>query len=367
VKGLAVKSPQVAIIADDLTGALDVCAPFARRGLRCLVSTGPRGLPREGTDADVICINTASRELSEAEAVSIVAEAAERLALTHPAIAFKKVDSRLKGHVEAELLESLQAFGRISALVAPAVPAQGRFVRDGKVTGRGVTAPIDVAGRLGKSFPFVIGDSESADDMERLVTGDIGNTLLVGAHGLGDALAQKLTGQALAPLLPAEQPLLIAIGSHDPVTLAQVEKLRGLPGIDCIETTDGRIVGDLPSAGVTLVRAVSDPSDSDHHDVLARFGRSVAEQLRGGRFASTLLCGGETAQTVLEHLEVAVVDLLGETLTGIPLLQSKRAEQSLTILTKSGGFGTADDLLEIARAARPAASGLHTNSTGIPA
>src|SRR5690606_14475752 len=102
------------------------------------------------------------------------------------------------------------------------------------------------------------------------------------------------------------------IGSHDPVTLVQIERLRSLPGLAYVETSDGLFDGDLPADGVTLVRAVSDPQGSEHSTVLARFGQSVAEQLRGGRFASTLLCGGETAQTVLGRLEISVVVLLGE-------------------------------------------------------
>src|SRR5690554_2992690 len=145
-KGAIVKSPRVAIIADDLTGALDVCAPFARRGLRSRVAVSPSGLA-DALDrgGDVICVNTASRELDAEAASRIVRHVASELAGSRPGIVFKKIDSRLKGHVSAETGACQEVFRRPRVLVAPAIPAQGRFVQAGMIVGKGVAEPIDVA------------------------------------------------------------------------------------------------------------------------------------------------------------------------------------------------------------------------------
>ena len=55
---------RIGVVADDLTGALDAGAGFAKAGMRVRVPLGPVGvpLPRHAiADADVIVINTASR------------------------------------------------------------------------------------------------------------------------------------------------------------------------------------------------------------------------------------------------------------------------------------------------------------------
>ncbi len=51
-------------------------------------------------------------------------------------------------------------------------------------------------------------------------------TLLVGAAGLTAALARRLSrGAAAIPAPRLQAPILLAIGSHDPITVAQVDRL----------------------------------------------------------------------------------------------------------------------------------------------
>ena len=89
------------IIGDDLTGALDASAPFAARGLRVAVALGPEHVAAAlATDPDVIAVTTESREISPQAARDAVLRVARAL----PDVRIlKKVDSRLKGNIEAEL------------------------------------------------------------------------------------------------------------------------------------------------------------------------------------------------------------------------------------------------------------------------
>lgn len=167
------------IIADDLTGALDTAAPFAARGLRTevvldldAIRIAHDGLP------DVLSINLASREMSAEAARSAIRRVVERLPLS--VRLFKKVDSRLKGHVAAEL----DALSYRTALVAPAIPSFGRVVRDGHVEGFGVDRPISIAAALGNhavrsSVPDTLTDGDLARALEQAE--DDGADLLVGA------------------------------------------------------------------------------------------------------------------------------------------------------------------------------------------
>ncbi|QQR38301.1 four-carbon acid sugar kinase family protein [Devosia rhizoryzae] len=357
----------VAIVADDLTGALDVSAPFARLGLKVQIAVSLAGLPYAlQAGAEVVCVTTASRELPAGAAAQRMAEAASKLAEARPAIVFNKIDSRLKGHVRLGIQTCLKAFGRRDVVVAPGVPAQGRLVRNGLIVGSGVLAPIDIASRVDGIESLSIPDSATNEDMERIARRiDSSTTLFVGASGLGAGLARALTDGAAAPFLQPSAPMLFAIGSHDPVTHAQVDSLTALAGCDLVRTTDGAFASDLPWRRITLVRAMSQPDHPEHGSRLARFGRSIAEQLRRDRFESVLLCGGETAQTVLDDLGITTLLLRGEAASGIPLFEAQLRGRSLTILTKSGGFGTPDDLLRLAEVAHPVAPDISSKSAGI--
>src|SRR5215217_1866341 len=91
-----------AIIADDLTGALDAAAPFAMRGISTAVALNVEGLPQAiATGARVVGVSTDSREVAPEAAREAVARALA--ALPADTALFKKVDSRLKGNIEAEL------------------------------------------------------------------------------------------------------------------------------------------------------------------------------------------------------------------------------------------------------------------------
>src|SRR5690606_35527210 len=109
-------------------------------------------------------------------------------------------------------------------LVAPAIPAQGRFVQAGMIVGKGVAEPIDVADKLDAGLVATIGDGTTNLDMEHLAGRHMDQALLVGASGLGEGLAAALSPVPPAQLLTATLPLLFAIVSHDPVTRAQSDR-----------------------------------------------------------------------------------------------------------------------------------------------
>lgn len=128
---------RLAIIADDLSGALDTAAPFAARGgdARVVISLEALAATLEawqGQWPDVIAVNTESRHLKAEEAALRVREAVRLLTRATPKQWFKKVDSTLRGQVVAECTAVREALG-LPLLLAPAVPTQGRTVRDAQV------------------------------------------------------------------------------------------------------------------------------------------------------------------------------------------------------------------------------------------
>lgn len=329
--------PALALIADDLTGALDASAPFAARGLRVSVALGPDHVAAALARApDIVAVTTASREIDPVSATAAVRRAAQALP---PMRIFKKVDSRLKGHIAAEL----DALSFDSALAAPAIPEFGRVVRGGHVEGFGVDAPIDVRAVLGHHAARAqVPDTVTQGQMAQAVAASDAD-LLIGARGLADALAAGMTGNAAAATARLPGPCgLFVIGSRDPITLAQARALRDRPGTVFVGAPNGHAPA-LPRASCLLVQALPGERPASGTEVADNLAAAVLPLLRPG-MGTALLCGGATAEAVLARRGIHCLDVLGECLPGLVVSSA----DGLTILTKSGGFGGQDSLLRVA-------------------
>ncbi|MBB5042143.1 four-carbon acid sugar kinase family protein [Shinella fusca] len=333
----------LAIVADDLTGALDTAAPFASRGLHVEVALDVGAIAAAVRENPaVLSVTLASREIDAAAARDVAAAA---LAALPPGTRlFKKVDSRLKGHIA----EELDAVPFRSALVAPAIPAFGRVVRNGHVQGFGVETPISVAERLGRHAARArIPDTMTAQDMAAALDLAIedGVDLLIGARGLAEALAERMAGDVAprAAEIPAGRGLFV-IGSRDPITLAQIEALRAAVDPRYLPAPNGRLPGAVRDAGaITLVQAVPGATAATGQAVSLALAESVCPALTEG--ASTLLLsGGATAEAVLSKMGITRFRLMGECLPGLGLAHA----EGHCIIAKSGGFGGPETLKEIA-------------------
>lgn len=329
---------RLAIVADDLTGALDASAPFAARGLSTVVALGLDGLSAAlAGGADVVGVSTDSREIVPEAARQAVADCVAML----PAglSIFKKIDSRLKGNIAAEL--DAIAFRR--ALVIPAIPAFGRWMRNGRLGGFGVTQPIDIAARLGRhAGGATIPDIDEQDDIERALAGVV-HDLPVGARGLAEALAVRLAPISAPPQPPAiAAPAICVIGSTDPITMRQVERLRAAADVAYVAAPDGEPSAILPPPkSVTVLRATSG-AGADAASVARRLGEGL-RRLHPPAGTTLVLSGGATAQVVLRALGIDILELHGEALPGLPIARAG----GFTIITKSGGFGEPDVLLRL--------------------
>ncbi|MDX0451875.1 four-carbon acid sugar kinase family protein [Sinorhizobium medicae] len=333
------------ILADDLTGALDSAAPFAGRGLHTEVALALESVDAALADQpEVLVVNVKSREVSPDEARMATSDVLKHV--PDDARIFKKVDSRLKGNIEVEL----DAIRYNRALVAPAIPDFGRVVAGGHVRGFGVNAPITIAERLGRhAESALIPDTTSRDDMLAAVeTGEAaGCDLMIGARGLAEALAHRMTGGAGLPLMSVPQePILIVVGSRDPITVEQVGVLREGYAVAYFPAVGGRVQQEagLPAEMVTVIQAVEGETPLSPSEVSVNLAASVVPAFTG-RASTLLLTGGATAEAVLARLGVSRFRLLGECMPGMALAFA----DGRYIITKSGGFGRRDTLSDIAR------------------
>jgi len=334
---------RVAVIADDLTGALDSSTPFALAGLSVVVATRPAGVAAALALApDVVVANSVTRAEPSTTAAEVVSHIAHQLAGSRPGIVFKKIDSRLKGNVRVETEATAAAFGRSGMVVAPAVPDQGRLTVGGAVAGHGVATPLLIA-------PFVpetahIADASQQSDLDALVAAtDLQRTLAVGARGLGTALAQTFGRVRQERFLPDPQ-TLFAIGSHDPITAAQIERLPA--SVARHDAPLGELNG--PPTGLPAVLVSTGSYLGPDAALSARFAQGVARVIDLRAPHTLVLSGGDTALAVLDALGVALVFPQGEAASGLPwFLIERENHPSIRCIVKSGGFGGVNSLADL--------------------
>ena len=338
--------PQVALVSDDLTGALDAAAPFVAVGKHCVVATEPAALPAAlAAGAEVVAVSLNSREATAKEAARRVREAVGTLAGVP--LLFKKIDSRMKGHVAQEVRELALARGMRRVVLCPAIPEFGRLVEAGQVIGHGLAEPVPVSAECGEGIIVAVPEARTDADLDRIVA-QAGNALFVGARGLAAALArrEKAAPGPAAPRL--EAPCAFVIGSRDPITGEQVARLRqALPDAGWIAAPDGQaeVVGALPE--VVILQAVPG-AGADGATVAARLAQSVTGGFLDGR-RTVLMTGGETAAACLRAMGVGVLRLVGEVRPGMPISLALDFPGAPHIVTKSGGFGHPDCLANLLR------------------
>ncbi len=347
------------LIADDLAGALDTAAQFAGGGRKIRVYHGG-ALPADVSGS--VGLDAATREATEQEAAATMARLSPMLAPDGGSLAYKKVDSWLRGHPGTELGTVLRAVTFDHCIIAPAFPAHGRITRGGRqyLLSEGARTPVgeDISAVLraqgfpvtlrlpGEAVPEGISLWDAATDLElgmiakagRLLKGSL---LWCGCGGLAAAVA----GTKPAESFPLSRPLLGVIGSDHPVTGAQLEASSA----DVVRTSDGRteiprILARLRDAGACIV-AFEVPRGASRPDAAVRIARAIDAVVRlVPRPASLVVSGGETARAVClstgaDHLEVE-----GELSPGIPVSRVVGGIwHGVRLVSKSGAFG--DEML----------------------
>ena len=363
------KRQRIAIIADDLSGALDAGSPFAARGMRVLVTTTPAAtaaLPATShlNQADVVAVNTESRHLGIQAAASAVRTAAQYLQLWRPDHWYKKIDSTLRGQIVAESMALREILGK-PLMICPASPKQQRIVRNGKVWVEG--KPIDQTvyaddalsaagtGAMADQFASAglpvtqcdigtihtrhsdfIADAQTEVHLRQLQASTLRGSeqhpwINVGAGGLAEGLAEHLLGPVSVdrPELSASRRIYV-VGSRNPRALQQIEALRDLWASAGKKNGGYQLLTSEPWSGSTTSAACVAKALAEQ--AVAHMSDWQSEQ---GFF---VLCGGDIAIAVLRELEVSMLWLEGELLPGLPLAKAYENPQC-RVITKPGGFG----------------------------
>lgn len=395
---------QVAIIADDLTGAADSGASFAIHGLATTISFVDSPLP----DVDVLIRSTESRDSDLRTAVRsnrLTAKSlADQFGPPGPRWLYKKIDSALRGHPCEELLAVMTELGESTALVAPALPSEARMTIGGRhhmgdktleqeswggssatfnlvdlfsCQHSGMVRTLDlgtvrsgtdaVEQFLGKvAEGIVVADAQSDADLFKLASAVARSNLrlLCGSAGFARQLARAL------PLYCSEQstirsghskgPILVVAGSLHPATDTQVEHLRqvGLsvvrpdqPLLDewssVVDGTAQEVAAHLTAGrSVVLTTAGLNASKLGSTFVASRLADIVVESMAVVRLGGLVLTGGDVAARILARMGATELQLRGEVRPAMPWgIVESVLMPPMPVVTKAGSFG-ADDALE---------------------
>lgn len=334
----------VRLLADDLTGALDTMAEFAA------AAPGPlHAFWHDGAPADLppsAAVDTGTREASADQARSRIDALAPMLLAGD--IAFKKVDSLMRGHTLAELAALAARPDWESCVFAPAFPAQGRITRGGqqfKRTDDGwcpVGPDLVQALQAKRGHPgeapgpgITVFDAETDADLDSVVAsaGDR-RVLWCGTAGLAQALAGA--DAACSPLLPG--PILGLFGSDQPATFAQLDACTP-HWLHWAERTPHDLAARLAD-GLALV-SVDLPPGLLRDEAADRIGRALHHLATDvARPGTLLVAGGETLRGLCLALGAHSLELQGRILPGLPhAILRGGAWDGVTIVSKSGAFG----------------------------
>ena len=398
--------PEIALIADDLTGSLDTGLQFRKKGLITIV---PLDWNQPLPQAQALVLNTNSRNLPGDVAYRRVYRICRRLKAGG---LYKKIDSTMRGNVGKEALAILNAQKIPKAIVVPTVPVMGRAVEGGILRVHGTpllktayardpfhplwTSRISslLEKETGERVGFIgikevrKGASHLAQEIQktpaRLLSLDAvlqsdlkiiaqactrlsGQVLPCGSVGLADELnlAFHRQDRKLKKKGP-RRPLLIISASRNPTTAEQIEMARNHSCFPLVEPNLGRLTNPRTSGseakaaahylaevlakgdGAILTTTFQKHLPGKETMIPKILGKAAVHLLENLRLGGLVLTGGDLAMGVCERLSSSALLIEEEVLPGIPCSTLTDGPfKGLRMVTKAGGFGERDALWRI--------------------
>jgi D-threonate/D-erythronate kinase len=357
------------LLADDLTGALDSAAEFVPLvGDLPVFWQGslPVALPNSAA------IDSGTREASATEAACVIADLSDHLRSAD--IAFKKIDSLLRGPTLAEIAATFARGHWRSGILAPAFPFQGRITRTARqfaiIDGAETPVSEDLVaalqhigvpaglGALDQPLRPGINIFDAASDADLAAVVRIGlrhepPVLWIGTGGLARALKQDLATLAptappsTPPSTPLPRPILGLFGSDHPTMARQLAACaQHWSVIDHDPTGAPRL--QLSHANPTLIsfripKEAARTTAASH--IAAAIGHISATIERPG---AVIVAGGETLRSVCTAVDAGYLDVIGALMPGVPrsIIRGGRWD-GVTVISKSGAFGRPDLLRQL--------------------
>ncbi len=391
------------VIADDLTGAIEVGAQFAKHSVGALVT--PQ-FPSDASNMDdsirVLVVDTDSRNLPSDEAAQRVRRVAAFARESGIRYVYKKTDSTLRGNIADELSALCSAFPGQPLIYIPAYPRLGRTCKNGHLCVNGERiAETPIPGILKSRCHLPVKEVADSRALENVLEAAASPAILVcdgetdedlagtaevlrrldrlqltaGPAGFTEYLAQALNLPQTEISQPPEiDTSLTVCGSLNMVSLTQVRHAedQGFPAIgltpeqvmraDFLDGAEGRaliqrIIDSLSAQRHLILRTIGSidglpayleyarslgiDEDGAHRLVAQQNGCIVRRVIEQVPLDGLIVFGGDTAKGVLQDATITPVK---EVVPGIPMSKVALDQHELCLVTKAGGFGSVEVL-----------------------
>jgi D-threonate/D-erythronate kinase len=385
---------RVGIIADDLTGAGDTAVQFVRAGWKTELQLRP-----VESVAEVIAVTTDSRGSSAREAAEAVAITVKRLRGSGVTHIYKKIDSTLRGQVRAEVQAALESWSPKSiAVVCPAFPAAARILIDGQlrvdgvpvaetVAGADPVTPIteshvpsllrgshlarrdgesagQLAGRISENGPVVVVDAATEGDLRLLARAVAllgADAIAVGSAGLARHLAMVWAAYRPTPPAVVIVTSLHSIARRQAAAVAAAGAYHPQPGPEDLIDDEAwarwsaNVLDGFGQAHSTLL--LTSPADRrldlPPSLIPRRLAELAARVIERGAVSGVVVTGGDGARALVDELKATGINLRDEVITSVPIgTLAGGPAHGLPVVTKAGGFGDDDTLLDAVETVR---------------
>ena len=390
------------MIADDFTGALDTGVQLAAHGIPTQVVVGQADL--SACSSTVLVVDTETRHLPAAKAAKAVEELTRSAVENGVGCIYKKTDSALRGNIGAELAALLKASGARNLPFLPAFPQIGRTtekgvhyidpfepVRCAEVT-KLIHLQTDVPAQslqpgetAADKTGILVYDAATAADLEAAGQQLFQNgtpPVLAGCAGFA-AFLPELLGLSDGSVVETPQldpRLLVLCGSVNPITLRQMDtaekagftRLRLTPRQKLEPgywaSADGKAaLAEIEQMLAANPRCIIETNDAGGNQLTADYAAARGIDLDGLRvgisgsvgqmfgalfgsehLGTLLLTGGDTLLQCMNSVGARELEPVCELESGIVLARFTYQGRTRYVITKSGGFGQEDLLVELA-------------------
>jgi uncharacterized protein YgbK (DUF1537 family) len=282
---------KLGVIADDITGANDTAVQFAKHNISSFVKIDFEKIESGQETAEVVVVDTDSRDISAAEAYHKVTAACKALQNSGVKAVYKKVDSTLRGNLGAEIEATAKVFQPELVVIAPAFPANNRVTVGGyhllnqipielteiahapkspvtesrivellrqqtaeKIGFIGLSIIMngakavqeDIKRCLEQGKKWIVFDAVQDEHLALIVTAakDFSNILWVGSAGLADQLPElyEWSKKPGHHAVPPQGPVLVVAGSVSKITQQQLQAVLNLQNTQLIKINGTNLI-----------------------------------------------------------------------------------------------------------------------------
>lgn len=374
------------VIADDFTGMLDTGVQFAKYSNKVTATTDYNiDFTSVPEDIEVLIIDTETRHASAEVAYDRLEKLYRRAKSSDIKYIYKKIDSVFRGNVGPELKAMTDCLDMKNIALVPSYPNNNRIIKDGKLyIDRDLEDfskklyDIDLEKKLSgeklnlitnsmnnEDGEFLLMDAVSNDDLEKnlsyLVKENLTN-YVVGSAGFAEYYGKFLFDTKADNSFDIKSPLIVVCGSLNKATRAQnaFVKRKGYPVIsldhkiltsqdsflDKYDTLIDSIYENNRNNKIIVVETSSAPidevttTDGDPRiligNTLGQITKSLMEKSIEGTF---LFTGGDTLFWCMKVLGVSSIRPIAEIEPGVVVSKVTYMENTINVITKSGGFG----------------------------